>query len=73
MVRLAAPFIILASIIASTVAVPLAGRDIATVKADIQGIKTGVINLDNSIKKFPDSGGSLADAFVRWSSMFSFS
>ena|ERR1700733_13622274 len=66
MVRLATPLVLLTSIIVSTFAVPLASRDIPTVKSDIQSIKTAVIALDNSINKFPDSGGSLADALVRF-------
>jgi hypothetical protein len=39
-------------------------RDVATVEADIANFSTQVTALDDSIRAFPDTGGSIIDALV---------
>ncbi|THU86305.1 hydrophobic surface binding protein [Dendrothele bispora CBS 962.96] len=56
-------FAILVTVTALAVASPVK-RTVAQVETDLKDIATQVNNLDNSIKAFPDSGGSLSSALT---------
>lgn len=64
MIYFAAKLFLLASLAVSSITSPIHKRDFAQVTADITAISDQVTVLDNDINAFPDTGGTLTQAFV---------